>query len=132
MRISIRSFVRAVGRGAVIGALAMAIVGCSEVKTTNEVKRDYALKILEGFSVGYYDISAERADPETYTLYNVTFKSGDTLIHADQAEILVNPKNNTISLSLTGVVGADAETGVMLSMDDLQSDPIRTTFAIKP
>ena len=132
MRGSLHTLVRASRRVAACLVVALVLTGCRSEKTADEVKRDYALKILEGFSVGFYDISAERADPDTYTLYNLTFKSGDTLIHADQADILVNPKNNTISLSLKGVVGADTEIGALISLDDLDSGAIRVTDAIKP
>ncbi|RMH23679.1 MAG: hypothetical protein D6693_11030 [Planctomycetota bacterium] len=96
-------------------------LGCGRARTVEEVQAEYATKILEGFSVGYSDITAERVDPRTHTLYNLTVQSGDTLIHADSAVLVVDPAKGTIALRLRGVVGADAQTGVVMTLDDLST-----------
>ena len=107
------------------GLCALAIVGCSEARTAEEIKRNYALKILEGFSVGFSDVRAERADPTTYRLYDLTVRSGDQLIHAESADILVNVKSGSVALSLKGVTGADAEAGNIFTLGDVRTDAFR-------
>ncbi len=114
----------------VIGAVAL--VGCgSEPQTAQEIRREYAMRILDGFSIKYFDISAARADPSTFTLYDLTLQDGNSIFHADEAWILVDEKTRTVSLQLKGVVGADAVTGQLVSMDDLNSGPIKLAGALK-
>lgn len=109
----------------------IALSSCGPTRTAEEVRREYALKILEGFSVGFSDISALRADPATHTLYELTIRSGDTMIKAERAEIIVDSRRDTISLQLRGVVGADAETGVLTRLDDMRTDPIRLAGKVR-
>lgn len=90
------------------------------------------MKLLDGFSIGYYDVRAERADPNTLILSNLTIERNDTLIHADEAEIIVDPKSKSISLRLQGVVGASAESGGVISLDELKSGSFRIAGALKP
>lgn len=111
--------------------VSLLLASCGPTRTAEEVRREYALKILEGFSVGFSDIHALRADSATHTLFDLTIKSGDTLIKAEQAEIIVDAKRDTISLQLRGVVGADAESGVMTKLDDMRTDPIRLAGSVR-
>lgn len=109
-----------------------ALAGCgSSARTAQEIRRDYALKILDGFSVKYFDIRAARADPDTYTLYDLTLKDGNSMFHADEALILVDETTKTVSLQLKGVVGADALTGRIMTLDDLNSGQIKLAGALK-
>ena len=112
-------------------ACALFAPGCGENRTAEEVKRDYALKMLEGFSVGYYDIRAERADPTTYTLYNLTIDSGDAMITAEEAKIIVNAEDATVSMQLFGVIGADAKSGMLMSIEDMQSGAMKLSGSVK-
>lgn len=108
------------------------LTGCgSKARTAEEIRRDYALMILDGFSVKYFDIRASRADPATYTLYDLTLKDGDTMFHADEAWILVDEETKTVSLQLKGVVGADALTGQLMTLDDFNSGPIKLGGSLK-
>lgn len=120
-------------RLAVCALVAVAFLGgCGQrARTVEEVKRDYALKILEGFSVGYYDIRAERADPNTYVLYDLSLQSGEAIVHADSAHIIVDAKNNTIALKLIGVTGADARSGALIEMDDLRTGAVKLAGAVR-
>lgn len=111
--------------------IALALTGCQKARTADEVKREYALKLLEGFSVGFFDIQAERADPSTYTLYNLTIASGDSIIHAERANIIVDAGESSVALELHDVVGADAETGLVMSLNDMKSGAIKLPGAVK-
>lgn len=120
-------------RWAIVPALALTVFagGCRQPRTAQEIQREYALKILGGFSVGYSDVRAERADPATNILYNLTLQTGDTLIHADSAEILVDASHDSISLQLRGVVGADAKTGLVTPMEDLRTKPFKLAGSVR-
>lgn len=112
--------------------VALAGYGCSDdSQTAEDVKRTYALKILEGFSVGYYDVRADRADPGTYTLYDLSLVSGEAIIHADKAHIIINASNDTMMLKLIGVTGADAASGALIEMDDFSTDAVKLAHAVK-
>lgn len=127
-----RQKVRALRWRLAVVLVGVALAGCgSKAKTVEEVRREYALKLLEGFSIGYYDIRASRADPNTDTLYDLTLQDGDTLIHADEARIVVDAKTRSVSLELKGVVGADAKTGRVMKLDDLNSGAVKLAGPIK-
>ncbi len=108
------------------------LTSCGDsARTAEQFKRDYALKILEGFSVGYYDIRAERADPNSYVLYDLSLQSGEALIHADSAHIIVDARDNTIALKLIGVTGADAKSGALIELHDLRTDGVKIAGGVR-
>jgi hypothetical protein len=104
--------------------IALSAVGCGEKKSTAQELRDrYTLAMLDGFSVKYWTVKADRVDPETLDLLDITLEDGQRIIHADRAEVLINEINGTAALRLHGVVGADPETGTLFSLDLVTTDP---------
>ena len=103
---------------------ALAIAGCGKQQASaRELRERYAMAMLDGFSVSYWTVKAERVDPKTLDLLDITLEDGQRILHADRAEILINEANGTAALRLHGLVGADPETGSLISLDVLTTDP---------
>lgn len=95
---------------AVIGALALA--GCeSDEFTVREVKERYALMLRDGASAGMMVIKAERVDPDTLDLINIRIEDGSRILHAERAELLVDPGDRSIALRLSDVVATATDGG---------------------
>jgi hypothetical protein len=103
---------------------ALSITGCGKQQSSaRELRERYALAMLDGFSVGYWTVKADSVDPKTLDLLNLTLEDGQRILHADRAEILINEANGTAALRLIGLVGADPETGSLIALDELTTDP---------
>jgi len=98
-----------------------------DTETLASVKARYAQRFVEGIEFGTAGyVSAGSYDRATFRLADVRIDAGrDALMHADYAEILVDPARDTIQLRLEGVVGADAATGVLTERGLIITDPIK-------
>ncbi len=85
--------------------------GCSQEKhTVTEIKRAFALRAIAGeVQIGTSGrLAAEDADRTTFDLLDVRFDIGgareqDMLMHAERAEIIVDPKANTMRIRFHNV-----------------------------
>lgn len=123
--------------GAVFITLAaLSAAGCDRQpdRTALDVKRDYATRISEGMEFGLSGtIRAGRVDPATYELFDVRLEDADRrILHADRAEVIVNPNANTVMLRLFGVVSADSETGQLTEIAGLSTDEVKLGFNVRP
>lgn len=104
---------------------------CSrETKTVREVKEDFAIAMLDGFSEGFLDIKAQSYDKETLELIDVSLYDGQRMMHADRAEIVVDPDTNTAMIRLIGVVGVNTEGGTLIEMPGFVTDKIRLPYKV--
>ena len=113
-------------------ALAVVVVsGCSResAMSAEDVRDRYALRLLEGFTVGYMVIKAERVDPKTKDVYGLRIEDGQRILHAERAEILVSTEMGTVSLRLHGLVGADPETGSMIYLERVTTAPSKVRLS---
>jgi hypothetical protein len=115
-------------------ALAVAVAvasGCSResAMSAEDVRDTYALRLLEGFTVGYMVIKAERVDPQTKDVYGLRIEDGQRILHAERAEILVSTEMGTVSLRLHGLVGADPETGSMIYLERVTTAPSKVRLS---
>lgn len=114
-----------------VAAMLLGLPGCGgEPRTADEVKSEYTRKLLQGHTVGYAEIRADRADPQTYELFDIRIEDGERIIHADRGRVVVNAETGEISLRLSGVVGADSESGALVSFDDLRTGGAKLPYRI--
>ena len=121
---------------ALLSAACCALAGCggAESRTAEEVKRDFAERLVEGMAFGLEgDVKAAGFDPVTYRLAEVRIDNGpDRIYHAEYAEIVVDPITDTVALRLRAVVGADAENGGLVEKRDILTTPVKAGFDITP
>ncbi len=116
----------------VLLTLSLLFSACSggETKTVREVKEDFAIAMLEGFSEGFLDIKAQSYDKETLELIDVSLYDGQRMMHADRAEIVVDPETNTAMIRMIGVVGVNTEGGTLTEMPGFITDKIRLPYKV--
>ena len=104
--------------------------GCSEeTRTISEVKRAFAMRAAEGeVEIGTSGrLAAGNVDRSTLDLLDVRFDIGgsreqELLMHAERAEIIIDPSNDTMLIRFHNVTAATTEGG-------LTQEPVLVTEA---
>lgn len=120
----------ALAMAVVVAACGLAACGERESKSVLEVRRHYAGAFREGVDVGLSGhIIARAVDPDTLDLIDLHIDEGmDRLIHADRAEILVDPASNTMRLRLHGVTNADVSVGLIVDEGVITTDAVKLGY----
>jgi len=107
-------------------ALSLPLAACERERATErQIKERVAIALRDGAASGMTVIDAREIDPETLELIDVRIEDGQRILAADRAEILVDPVENTVSLRLEGVVGADTEGGVLRPLPSMTTRAFR-------
>lgn len=112
------------------GAAMVFAAGCSEeTRTVSEVKRAFAMRAAEGeVEIGTSGrMAAGEVDRSTLDLLDVRFDIGgareqELLMHAERAEIIIDPDKDTMLIRFHNVTAATTEGG-------LTQEPVLVTEA---
>lgn len=102
------------------GAAMLIAPGCSEeTRTVSEVKRAFAMRAAEGeVEIGTSGrLAAAEVDRATLDLLDVRFDIGgareqELMMHAERAEIIIDPDNDTMLIRFHNVTAATTEGGL--------------------
>jgi len=113
-----------------------ALAACGEApspKTEAEVRAHYAGLFLEGVDYGLSGrIKAGSIDPATNDLLDVKIEEiGSRIMHADRGEIIVDARNDTVSLRLVGVTSADTESGALATAPMYLTEEIELGYDVR-
>lgn len=103
-----------------LGSALLVGAGCSEeTRTVSEVKRAFAMRAAQGeVEIGSSGrLAAGEVDRKTLDLLDVRFDIGgareqELLMHAERAEIIVDPEKDTMLIRFHNVTAATTEGGL--------------------